>query len=234
LAAEKEVLGFYLSSHPLAEHEATLKTYCTHGTPDVAGAAPRSEVVLGGMLSSIKFSQTRNARAGSSNTKYAMFDLEDMQGSVRCIIWPEEFAQHAHLVQADATLVVIGAVDRRPGSEESNIIVNELVPLAELAGRFTRGIIIRVSEQQHAERGLENLHEILRGYPGGCELQLLLCLADGRRVVMKSEGLRVELNAQMRGRIDALLGPGNVRLIAAPPKPSGAGRGGPARALARR
>ena len=236
LAAEKEVLGFYLTSHPLAEHEKTLATYCTHNTTEIAGVPHRSEVVMGGMISSIKFSQTKNARAGSTNTKYAMFDLEDLNGAVRCILWPEEFANHGHLVQADAALVVRGAVDRRPGSEEANLIVNELIPFSELTSRFTRGIVIRVSEEQHSERGLEQLHEILRGYPGSCELQLVICLADGSRAYLKSAGMRIDLNAEMRQRVDALLGPGNVRLVAAPPKPSNnpARTNGHGRALAHR
>jgi DNA polymerase-3 subunit alpha len=133
------------------------------------------------------------------------------------------------LVEADATLVVRGSIDRREGSDESNLIVNELIPFSELAGRFTRGIVVRVNEDHQAEQRLESLYEILRGYPGDCELQLVLCLADGSRVTMKSEGVRVDLNAEMRGRVDALLGPGNVRLVAALPvsgaparhKPSG-------------
>jgi len=235
LAAEKEVLGYYLSSHPLAEHEKMLSAYCTHSTVELAALPPRSEVVLGGMLSSIKYSQTKSPRAGNANTKYAMFDLEDMQGAVRCICWPEQFAEFGHLVEADATLVVRGAVDRRAGSDESNLIVNELLPLSELAGRFTKGVVIRISEQTHALRTLDDLHEILRGYPGRCELQLVICLADGSRVHMKCDGMRVDLNAEMRGRVDGLLGPGNFQLIAAPPRPSGAPRGGgQARALARR
>jgi DNA polymerase-3 subunit alpha len=235
LAYEKEVLGFYLSSHPLAEHERALATYCSHTTADLANLPARSEVVMGGMLSSIKYSQTKNARSGSTNTKYAMFDLEDMNGAVRCILWPEEFASHGHLVQADATLVVRAAVDRRPGSEEANLIVNELIPLHELASRFTKGIIVRVSEEQHAERGLEELHEILRGYPGNCELQLVVCLADGSRAYLKSQGMRIDLNAEMRERVDGLLGPGNLRLIAAPPAPTNGNRlSGSARALAPR
>jgi DNA polymerase-3 subunit alpha len=217
LNAEKEVLGFYLTSHPLAEYEQALATYCSHTIAQVPSLQHRTEVVLGGMLSSIKYSQTKNPRTPGASTKYAMFDLEDTTGAMRSIIWPEEFSQHGHLVEADATLVVRGSVDRRPGSEESNLIVNELIPFSELAGRFTRGIVVRLNEQEHGERRLESLYEILRGYPGNCELQLVLCLADGSRVTMKSESVRVELNLEMRGRVDALLGPGNVRLVAAPP-----------------
>jgi DNA polymerase III subunit alpha len=226
LAAEKEVLGFYLSSHPLAEHEKTLATFCSHNTTELANLPHRSEVILGGMISSIKFSQTKNPRPGSTHTRYAMFDLEDMHGAMRCILWPEEFANHGQLVEADATLVVRGAVDRRPGSEEANLVVNELIPLAELPTRFTRGMMVRVNEAQHSARGLEELFEVLRGYPGNCELQLVLCLNDGSRVFMKSDKVRVELNAEMRSRVDALLGPGNVKLVAAPPTPSRPQNGG--------
>ncbi|MEX0675604.1 MAG: DNA polymerase III subunit alpha [Pirellulales bacterium] len=235
LAAEKEVLGFYLSSHPLAEHEKTLATYCSHSTADLAALPPRTEVVLGGMISAIKFSQTRNPRAGSSHTKYAMFDLEDMSGSVRCILWPEQYAEQGDLVRPDATLVLRGAVDRRPGSDEPNLIVSELIPLPALDARFTRCIVVRLSELAHAERGLEDLFEILRGYPGNCELQLVLCLADGSRAYLRSQRMRVDLNAEMRSRVDALLGPGNVRLLPAPTVASSSrGAPPPARALARR
>ena len=77
-----------------------------------------------------------------------MFDLEDMDGMLRCIVWPEEFAQFGHLVKPDAILLVRGAVDRRPGSEESNLIVNELIPLEELAARYTQGIEIRLQRRR--------------------------------------------------------------------------------------
>ncbi|MGD9721821.1 MAG: DNA polymerase III subunit alpha [Pirellulales bacterium] len=235
LAYEKEVLGFYLSSHPLAEHERMLNAYCSHGCTELGGLPHRSEVVLGGMLSAIKYSQTKQPRAGSPHTKYAMFDLEDMQGAVRCILWPDDYANSAHLVEPDAVLIVRGAVDRRPGSEEANVIVNELIPLADLGARFTRGIVIRLSEQQHGERGAEALYEILRGYPGNCELQLVLALADGTTAHLKSDAMRVDLNAEMRSRVDSLLGAGNVRLLVTPPTPAKSPRAnGAARALARR
>ena len=92
---EKEVLGFYLTSHPLAQYEPTLRTYCSH-TAQVSSpsSAHRDEVLLGGMLAAIKFSHTKNPRPGSTHTKYAMWDLEDLDGIVRCIMWPEQFAEY--------------------------------------------------------------------------------------------------------------------------------------------
>ena len=226
LGFEKEVLGFYLSSHPLSEYADTLATYCSHQTSAIAELQHRSEVMLGGMLSSIKISQTKNPRPGSTHTKYAMFDLEDMQGTIRCILWPEDYATHGQLVSADAIMVARGVVDRRPGSDEANLIVNELIPLADLATRFTRGVVIRLKEE-HAERGVEQLYEILRGYPGSCEVQLVVCMNDGSKVHLKCAAPRVGITAEMRSRVDGLLGQGNLRLLAsaprtAPPaKPSG-------------
>ncbi|HVW37718.1 MAG TPA: OB-fold nucleic acid binding domain-containing protein, partial [Pirellulales bacterium] len=229
LANEKEVLGFYLSSHPLAEYQKTLETYCTHSTTSATALPHRTEVMLGGMIASIKFSHTKNPRPGSTHTKYAMFDLEDMHGIMRTIVWPEEFANCGHLVQADAVLAARGVIDKRPGSEEANFIVNELIPLDQLAARFTKGMRVLVDETKHGERGLEMLREIVRGYPGNCSFQLVLALADGSRVFCNCDDVKVELNAEMRTRIDDLLGPGNLRLLAAPPQakaaPNGRGNG---------
>jgi DNA polymerase-3 subunit alpha len=212
LQMEKEVLGFYLSSHPLDQHQAQFATYCTHTVNDVADLKDRAEVLIGGMLSSIKYSHVKKPRAGSAATKYAMFDLEDISGSIRCILWPNDFEQFGPLVQPDAILAVRGAVDRR-GGDEANLIVNELIPLDQLRSRYTRGILLRVIENKHGCDGLKKLKEILRGYPGDCEVQLMLCLEDGTRVLMKSESLRVDVTAELRARVDDLLGSENIKLL---------------------
>jgi DNA polymerase III subunit alpha len=217
MANEKEVLGFYLNSHPLDEHHDLLSTHCSHTTVSMAELAKGTEITLGGMLSSLKFSHTKTVRQGSTNTKYVMFDLEDLDGIVRCIVWPEEFAKFGSLVQADAILAVRGSVDRRPGSEEANLIVNELFPLDDLRRRGTKGVLIRIVEVTHGLAALETLREIVAEYPGQLELQLLLSLADGQRLFLNSNSLRIDLNAEFRERIDRLLGPGNVRAVTAPP-----------------
>ena len=223
LAKEKEVLGFYLSSHPLAEHEKTLAAYCSHTTMEAAELKHRTEVMLGGMFSAIKFAHTKNPKPGNPS-RYAMFDLEDAEGVMRCIVWPDQFVNYEELIKPDVIAVVRGAVDKRPGSEEANLIVNEIIPLEDLSSRCTRGVMIRVVEEGHGHQKLEQLHEILRCYPGHCELQLMLCLADGSRVACKCDGMKLAVNGEMRGRVDQLLGPGNFRLLTASPNAVAAGR----------
>lgn len=220
MSKEKEVLGFYLSSHPLAEHEKTLATYCTHTTVQAAELKHRSEVMLGGMLSAIKFSHTKNPKPGSPS-RYAMFDLEDTEGIMRCIVWPDQFVVYEELVKPDAIVVLRGAIDKRPGSEEANLIVNEIIPLEELSSRYTRGIVVRVHEEEVSPQKLEQLHEILRGYPGQGEFQLLLCLADGARVTCRCDAMRIEVVPEMCARVEQLLGPGNLRRLTASPNHGG-------------
>jgi DNA polymerase-3 subunit alpha len=224
LAKEKEVLGFYLSSHPLAQHHQTLATYASHSCLEAAELKHRTEVMLGGMLSAVKLSHTKNPKPGAPS-RYAMFDLEDLEGVLRCILWPDLFVQYGALVQADAILAVAGSIDKRPGSEEANLIVNELIPLEELPQRRARGLRLRLTEDQHGPKGIEQLYEILRGYPGQCEVQLTLSLSDGTQVFCQCDRLRVDVCPEMRRRVEELLGPGNLKLLAVSRESNGNGRG---------
>jgi DNA polymerase-3 subunit alpha len=226
LGMEKEVLGFYLTSHPLQPQEQTLRTFCSHNTTQLASLDARTEVLVGGMLAALKFSHTKNPRPGSTHTKYAMWDLEDLDGIVRCIIWPEQFAEFGHLVKADAILAIRGSIDRRPGAEEINLIVNELVPLEELSTRFSNSVVIRVRENGDNANVLATLREIVRGYPGNKPLRLRLELADGSAVTLDCAKSGVTIDSELRRRVEELLGPGSYRLTAAPPKPAAQPQGG--------
>jgi len=224
LAMEKEVLGFYLTSHPLAEYESILRTYCSHMSVQLAKLEHRTEVLLGGMLAAIKFSHTKNPRPGSTNTKYAMWDLEDLDGIMRCIMWPEQFAEFGEQVKSDAIVAIKGAVDRRPGAEEVNLIVNELIPIADLPARYTSGISIRVREEEHGIAALEKLCEILRGYPGAKPVKMHLALADGSSLAFDCPKYSVAIDPELRRRVEELLGEANFKFIptaqrSAPPPP---------------
>jgi DNA polymerase-3 subunit alpha len=211
LLSEKDVLGFYLSSHPLKQHEETLQPHCSHTSKELADLPDRTEVTLGGMVSAIKLAHTRNPRPGQPS-KYANFDLEDMVGNIRCIMWPEQFAQFGEILTPDVIVVARGAVDRRGGGDEANLIINELVPLDQLDASFFGRVVIRVDERTHGDRCLEQLREILRGYPGSCELSLSLTLRDGSRVNLTSEKMQIEVNHELKSRVKDLLGDDSLHL----------------------
>jgi DNA polymerase-3 subunit alpha len=199
--------------------------YCSHTTKTIPDMADRAEVILGGMIGSIKHAHTKNPKPGAPS-KYANFDFEDIDGVIRCIMWPDGFATQGHLITQENILVMRGVIDRR-GGDEANIIVNELIPLAELAGRYSSGVRVRASAVEHGPDVLAKINEIARAYPGSGRFRLVLELDDGSLVHFgDSRKLKVDANAEFRARLETLLGPGPMQLIIDKPKPQAASRGG--------
>jgi len=169
------------------------------------------------MISSITLAHTKNGRPGSP-TKYANFDIEDIEGTVRCIMWPDSLQRFEPLLEPDSILLARGSVDRRGGGDEVNLIVDELISLDQLDDRCTKGMVIRVDELKHGDRMLPQIYEILRAYPGNQEVRLLLDLADGHRVSMKADRLQIQVSTELKQRMDDLLGNHNYQMITQFPK----------------
>ena len=217
LAFEKEVLGFYLSSHPLATYEKQLRSFCSHTTTTLKDVKDREEVFMGGMVASVKHSHVKKVRDPGSPTKYVMFDLEDMDGAIRSIQWPKDFAVSGHQIQPDAIVVIRGVLDRR-GGDEANLIVNEVIPLEELENRYTSGIKVLLEENNQEGKGLKEVYEIVRGYPGNRDLHLVLRLENGHQVEIKSNRIRVDLKEEMLTRLRQILGNGGIQMILSKPE----------------
>ncbi len=208
---EKEVLGYYIHSHPLAEFQGLIESICTHGTGDLGGTKAKDAVVIGGLVSALKLSNTKQARPGSTHTRYGMFDLEDMNGLIRSICWPEDYARLGEHLQPDAVVIVAGSIDRRAGSEETNLIVNEIVPIAEAWKLQPRGITVKVVEGQHDSATLDHLADLVRRHPGKAPLRLVIDVADGSRVLLDADRDKVAWGQELHRDLVALLGPGCVR-----------------------
>ncbi len=222
LLSEKEVLGFYLSSHPLAEYETKLAAFRSHTTDQLGPLKDRAEVMVGGMISSIKIAHTKNSKPGAP-TKYANFDLEDMQGAVRCILWPSGYVEVGDKVQADAVVMARAVCDKRGGGDEVNLIINELIPLDELDGRYTRGIRVQIDQNKHDEETLPKIREIVRGYPGKQELLFAVKVTDGHVIHLRSKNMQIELTSELRERLDDLLGIGGYKMLTSRPQLSQGG-----------
>jgi DNA polymerase-3 subunit alpha len=216
LAMEKEVLGYYLTAHPLSAYEKILKAFCSHTSASVKTAKNRDEVLMGGMISSIKIAHTRNPKPGQSS-KYANFDLEDMDGFVRSICWPDGMEKYGELIQNDAVVLVRGTVDKR-GEEEVNFIVNELMPIEAADTKYTTGIHIHYDQSIHKPETIGKIREVLRGYPGQRDVLFAIRLESGETVHVKSAKTRVVINQELRARLDDLLGHDSHKLLMTKPK----------------
>src|SRR5262249_37691518 len=99
LKYEKEALDFYISSHPLAQYEEVLRRFAPYSAGNLKHCDPQQEIFLGGMLTQVRFFNTKKARNG--NTRYARFKLEDTTGQVECVMWPDDYVRYKDLVVED-------------------------------------------------------------------------------------------------------------------------------------
>ena len=163
LASEREALGFYLSSHPLTQHAAQLKSVATHTVADLRDLDDGREIVIAGMISSIKKAATKKP-SRNGHSRYVNFDLEDSGGVVRCIMWPDDYAREGELIEADAIVVVKGRIDAR--GREPNIIVNKVLTLADAERQFTRQVTLKFRRGYHTDEDLSRVRNVLSQYPG--------------------------------------------------------------------
>ncbi|WP_254507177.1 DNA polymerase III subunit alpha [Anatilimnocola floriformis] len=220
--AEKEVLGFYLSSHPLDEFRNKLAMYRSHTVTSAKTLPEKQEVILGGMLAALKYGNSKDPKPGMPS-RWVMFDLEDVEGGViRCTMWPSTFAEYGQLVAPDAILMARGRVDRR-GGEEANLNIDELTTLTDIDERSTSGIEIRFDERQHGPETVKKAYEIIRGYPPTGEKPGVLkmqVITEDRTLVDLRVKNRLSITKELEARLQDLLGAGYLRLLKSPPKPS--------------
>ena len=221
--AEKEVLGFYLSSHPLDEFKNKLAMYRSHTVSSAKTLPEKQEVILGGMLAALKYGNSKDPKPGMPS-RWVMFDLEDVEGGViRCTMWPSTFAEHGQLVAPDAIVMARGRIDRR-GGEEANLNIDELMTLADVDERSTSGIEIRFDERQHGPETVKKAYEIIRGYPANGEkpgqLRMQVLTEDRTIVDLRVNKFRLSITKELESRLQDLLGAGYLRLLKSPPKPS--------------
>jgi DNA polymerase-3 subunit alpha len=143
---------------------------------------------------------------------------------MRTICWPEDYARYGELLVADAIVLLRGVIDKRPGSEEANFVVNEVIPLEAVRQRFTKGIRLWIEgdRDRTAEERLESLARVLARHAGDTPVELVLNLGDDGHVLCESPRLRAAFSLELRQELDELLGPNRTVVVAS--RPSGGGR----------
>src|SRR5262249_49237175 len=109
LKYEKEALDFYFSSHPLAEHEEDVRRFSTHSVSQLVNLGSGQEVILGGMLTQVRYMNTKKARNG--NTRYVRCKLEDFTGTAECVMWPEDYLRFKDEISEDRVCFVKATVE---------------------------------------------------------------------------------------------------------------------------
>jgi len=175
LAAEKEALGFYLTSHPLSQHSRRIARYAKTKTRDLADLEDGENVTVTGMVGAIKIATSKKSNANGQN-RYANFDLEDPTGIVRCIAWPADYARYELLIKPESIIVVQGRVDRR--GREPNLIVNRMFSLDDADREFTTQVAIKFEQGIHTRTDVETVHRVIQKHPGSTGVILVVDSTD--------------------------------------------------------
>jgi len=215
LKFEKELLGFYITSHPLTEHQVALEHFSTASTREATGLSEGTEVTVGGMISRVKKVITRNGR--SAGMPMAIITLEDLEGQIDGTMFAETFAEisqkYPDAVAAESIVFVRGKVDRK--RETPSLLVNELVPISESVSRLTTAVALKLDPARHAADVVAQLDPLLKRHTGNTEV-FLQYASPARTVVMRLDRERsVRPTPQFVDDLELLLGTGAVQLCGA-------------------
>ena len=135
LAYEKEMLGLYITKHPLARYEKLLSTYSSCKITELGALRDGAEVLIGGILNKVKITVTRRTQE-----KMAIATLEDLSGACEMLVFPSTFAKFGSLMKADTIVFVKGKISLR--EEEPKILSDEVTPLDQVKSRYTKAVAI--------------------------------------------------------------------------------------------
>jgi DNA polymerase-3 subunit alpha len=208
LAYEKAVLGFYITSNPLSHHAETINIYSTHNTSQLAEEKGERDVVIGGMITRIRYNLTKTGK--NAGEKMAAFVLEDLQGQVEVVLFPRVLKKFAELTKEDAVVFVEGKLDFR--REQPNILASELIPLEEIKGRVATKVKISLDACDVSEKKVAEIRTICRHHHGQSPLYIAIRTNKGSIRTAAAKSLSVDPDAEFCRKMKQLIGEKNFNL----------------------
>jgi DNA polymerase-3 subunit alpha len=211
LKNEKEALDFYITSHPLAQYEDVIGRFSSCSIDQVANLGINQEVIIGGMMTVVRYLHTKRARNG--NTRYARFRLEDFTGNIECVCWPDDFLRYKDNIREDHICFVRGMVERT--REEPGLIITRVLSIEQAERELSRGLVVRLDLADHMPDQINAVAGVLRRTPGSCPVYLQIVDQSGKRLMLKtSEDFRINPATVSTSELEMLLGPGRVKFSA--------------------
>lgn len=169
LAFEKEMLGVYLSGHPLESYQDMLKSVCNASSLDFAydeeegmvNVAPGKDYILGGIASVVNIKLTRN------NQRMAFITLEDLVGSVEVIVFPRDFEKYKDLIEEGRKYIISGKASLEE-NDAAKLIAGKIIPFEEVP----REVWLQFENKAELEKVEDELNKIFEGNKGNARVML--------------------------------------------------------------
>jgi DNA polymerase-3 subunit alpha len=209
LASEKEVLGFFITGHPLEKYREKLEDFralTAEAIGDMTNGTGRDEVYAGGIISNVRVLKSRKGDL------YAQAMLEDMTGSVDAIVFPEAYKRLHAILKQEIPMLVRCSIRVEEGANPK-IAVSQMTPLEEAKPMLPRSIRIRVPLETATSATVDALHSICRERQGEAKVLFDVERGGDFMVVMEADGYNVCPDRSFITRVEELCGRGAVRIV---------------------
>ena len=177
LAFEKESLGFYITGHPLDRYVSDIRKFSTADTSSLMDRADRSEVRICGVVASLTEKITKKG------DRMAFALLEDRQGSVEVMVFPDVYAKCSSYLKGEEPLLVTGTVEK--GEESCKVKAVEITVLGSLKETHSRRVSFTLKASEVRREQLQSLKEILARHRGDCPACLQVIIPETCRTIIK-------------------------------------------------
>ncbi len=209
LQREKELLGFYISGHPLEKYRTECELFATH-TVAALGNWVAEPVTIGVVVTSIKKQISKR-----SGNEFARLTVEDFSGSSEVLVFPEAWGVIAERVRPDIPLLLRGGYSKKDqGVENATFIVEGVTRFEEVRANGELAVAIDLAPGLDFPAAvMDDVRATVESHEGSAPLELRWREASGRVVRFRSKSLTVTASAAILSDLRALLGADRVRLV---------------------
>jgi DNA polymerase III subunit alpha len=199
LAHEKELLGFYVTGHPLTPFAPILERYTLTNLAKLGELPNRSLTRIGGMISAVTHNFSKK-----SGKPYSMVTLEDLDGSVQLLVM-NDYDKFRPLLEENKAILVIGEVGT--GEDKPKIFPQEIMPLEDAPRKYTKQVHLRLHTAHLKPEDMDAVRELVAAHPGKCPLLLCFMRPAGETIFMDTnERFGVAPSLKLQQDVDARFG----------------------------
>jgi DNA polymerase-3 subunit alpha len=209
LAAEKEVLGFFITGHPLEKYKdkiADFRALDSEAISNMKQGTGKDEIYTAGMITNIKVQKSKKGDL------YANGVLEDMAGALDIIVFPEAYKRLTEKVKLEVPVLIKASVRIEEGANPK-LAIGDIIPLETAKPKLPRAIRIRVPAGGASEAQVDALQLICRERKGEAKVMFDVERDGDFMVVMEPDGYNVLPDRAFVAQVEDLLGKGAVRVV---------------------
>lgn len=202
LGFEKELLGFYVSGHPLGEKADLIRKYASSSIAVIKEHGEDNQgVLIGGMITTLAIKQTK-----ATGDSMAIFTIEDTESNIECLLFPKSYKEWGSYLQSDGIVFLEAFVSARE-DEQVKLIINKVTPIEQLCANYTNEVHIRLHESSFSPDHLEDLRQVCLAHKG--EVPVIFCItcANGDiGFIRPSAHFKVDMSEEFMSKVRDLAG----------------------------